>query len=208
VDATVVTPSALHGEAVNGRLRNLQDDSFPNLPKPVNVYGGDVPRIAIIVPGHGSWDDNDYRISMRCRRLVGAAEALAERLTPRAVVFTGWSPLGAASEAEQMRDAWRGPKVELIVEPTATVTAENAARTLPLLLDRGVELAYVVCAPFHYARTRYFFHKLYATRGIDVNVRTVPVAPTVRALAWELAALPLARAQLRRARAELDHERE
>ena len=207
MDATVVTPSALHGEAVNGRLRNLRDDSFPNLPEPVNVYGEDVPRTAIIVPGHGGWADNDYRISTRCRRLVRAAEELAERRTPRAVVFSGWSPLGAASEAEQMRDAWRGPKVELIVEPTATVTAENAARTLPLLLDRGVDLAYVVCAPFHYLRTRYFFQKLYATRGIDVTVRTVPVAPSVRALAWELAALPLARAQLRRVSAELDDAR-
>jgi len=205
VDATVVAPSALHGEAVNGRLRNLQEDSFPNLAEPVNVYGGDVPRTAIIVPGHGGWDDNGYRISSRCRRLVAAAEELAERLAPRAVVFSGWSPLGGASEAEQMRDAWRGPNVELIVEPTAAVTAENAARTLPLLLDRSVELAYVVCAPFHYARTRYFFRRLYAMRGIDVNVRTVPVAPSVRALAWELAALPVARAQLRRARAELDH---
>ena len=38
-----------------------------------------------------------------------------------------------------MRDAWRGPAVELVVEPSASVTAENAARTLPLLVSRGVE---------------------------------------------------------------------
>ena len=37
-----------------------------------------------------------------------------------------------------MRDAWRGPAVELVVEPTARHTAENAARTLPLLLERDV----------------------------------------------------------------------
>ena len=36
-----------------------------------------------------------------------------------------------------MRAAWQGPAVELVVEPTASITAENAARTLPLLLERG-----------------------------------------------------------------------
>ena len=164
-----------------------------------------MPPTAIVVPGHGSYDAAAYRISARCRRLVTAAEELAQRLAPRAVVFSGWSPLGGPSEAEQMRDAWRGPPVELVVEPTATVTAENAARTLPLLLDRGIERAIVVCAPFHYVRTRYFFRRLYASRGIEARVRPVPVAPSPRALVWELAALPIARAQLRRAFAELDH---
>lgn len=196
-------PSALTGGAVNGRLRNLPRDSFPN----VSVYLGGVPRTAIVVPGHGTYDRAGYRISSRCRRLVAAAEGLAVRLDPAAVVFSGWSPLGGPSEAEQMRDAWRGPGVELVVEPTATVTAENAARTLPLLLDRGIELAVVVCAPFHYARTRYFFQRLYTARGIETQVRTVPVARSPRALAWELAALPWARAQLRRALAELERVR-
>ena len=103
-----------------------------------------------------------------------------------------------------MREAWRGPDVELVVEPTATVTVENAVRTVPLLLERGIELAVVVCAPFHYARTRYFFRKVYGARGIEARVRVAPVAPSSRALAWELAALPLARRQLRQALDELE----
>jgi len=163
-----------------------------------------MPRTAIVVPGHGTYEPAGYRISSRCRRLVATAESLALRLDPTVVVFTGWSPLGGPSEAEQMRDAWRGPTVELVVEPTATVTAENAARTLPLLLDRGIERAIVLCAPFHYARARYFFQRLYAARGIEARVRTVPGARSPRALVWELAALPLARGQLRRALAELE----
>ena len=194
-------PSAEVVKPVKGRLRSLRRDSFPNAK--VDYLGG-MPRTAIVVPGHGAFDAAGYRISARCRRLVVAAEALTERLTPSAVVFTGWSPDGGPSEGEQMRDVWRGPEVELIVEPTATVTAENAARTLPLLLERGVELAVVVCAPFHYLRTRYFFRSLYAARGIDARVRVVPELPSSRALVWELAALPLARAQLRRAQAELE----
>jgi uncharacterized SAM-binding protein YcdF (DUF218 family) len=161
-------------------------------------------RTAIVVPGHGALEGAEYRISTRCRRLVVAAERLAERLRPAAVVFTGWSPLGGPSEAEQMRDAWAGLDVELVVEPTARVTAENAARTLPLLLARDIELAHVVCAPFHYLRARYFFQSLYAARSVRTRVRVVPERPSSRALAWELAALPVARAQLRRALRELD----
>jgi len=161
-------------------------------------------RTAIVVPGQGAFDGADYRISTRCRRLVVAAERLADRLRPSAIVFTGWSPTGGPSEAEQMRDAWRGPDVELVVEPTARVTAENAARTLPLLLDRDVELADVVCAPFHYLRARYFFHSLYSARSVKARLRVVPERPSSRALVWELAALPVARAQLRRALHELE----
>jgi len=161
-------------------------------------------RTAIVVPGHGAFDGADYRISTRCRRLVVGAERLADRLRPAVVVFTGWSPTGGPSEAEQMRDAWKGPDVELVVEPTARVTAENAARTLPLLLDRDVELADVVCAPLHYLRARYFFHSLYSARSVKARLRVVPERPSSRALVWELAALPMARAQLRRALRELE----
>ncbi len=163
-----------------------------------------MPRTTIVVPGHGAFEAAGYRITARCRRLVAAAETLAERLCPSAIVFTGWSPDGGPSEAEQMRDAWRGPKVELVVEPTASVTAENAARTVPLLLAREVELAEIVCAPFHYPRARYFFHRLYSAHSIRARVRVVPERPSSTALAWELAALPLARRQLRRMLAELE----
>jgi uncharacterized SAM-binding protein YcdF (DUF218 family) len=163
-----------------------------------------MPRTAIVVPGHGAFGATGYRITERCRRLVAAAEALSARRAPSAVVFTGWSPDGGPSEAEQMRGAWRGPAVELVVEPTASVTAENAARTVPLLLTREVELADIVCAPFHYLRARYFFHRLYGAHGIRARLRVVPERPSSRALAWELAALPVARRQLHRALAELD----
>jgi len=44
---------------------------------------------------------------------------------PRRFVFSGWSPSGGPSEAEQMRTLWRGPEVELVIEPTARVTAEK-----------------------------------------------------------------------------------
>ncbi len=160
--------------------------------------------VAIVVPGNGAAGlTGRYRISARCLRLVREAELLADSLPAATVVFSGWSPVRGPSEAEQMRAAWRGPDVELVVEPTATVTAQNAARTLPLLVERGIRKAVVVCAPLHLFRTRYFFSRLFEPYGIETEFRVVRVMRTPSALAWELAALPVCRAQLRAARNEL-----
>jgi uncharacterized SAM-binding protein YcdF (DUF218 family) len=160
--------------------------------------------LALVVPGNGVLGlDGVHRISGRCRRLVAEAERLAAELSPRAVVFTGWSPSGGVSEAEQMRDAWRGPSVELVVEPTARTTAENASRTLPLLRERGIDQALVVCAPLHVFRTRFFFRRLFDRFGIATRFHVARVVPTPHALAWELAALSVRKAQLRAAEEEL-----
>jgi uncharacterized SAM-binding protein YcdF (DUF218 family) len=163
---------------------------------------------AIVVPGHGRLHrDGVYRISARCHRLVREAERLAERLPAETVVFSGWSPSGGPSEAEQMRTLWRGPEVELVIEPTARVTAENAGRTLPLLVERGIRRAVVVCAPLHLVRAHYLFSRLYADAGIETKFRMARIVPSPYALAWELGALWVRRAQLRAVRAELARSR-
>ena len=138
---------------------------------------------------------------------MAEAERLAAQLDPELVVFSGWSSTGGRSEAEQMRDAWSGPDVELLVEPTARFTAENASRTLPLLLDRGIELAVVVCSRSHLARARLLFDRIYRGSGVSVRYRVARMRPSLRAFAWELLALPLVPAQLRAARAELERSR-
>jgi uncharacterized SAM-binding protein YcdF (DUF218 family) len=162
-------------------------------------------RTAIVVPGHGAVGfDGVYRISRRCRRVVAEAERIARLVSPDLVVFTGWSPTGGLTEAEQMRDAWRGPRVELLTEPTARITAENAARTLPLLLDRGIGRVVVVCTPSHLARARFFFGRLYAAHDVTTRFSVARVVPSPTAIARELFALPLCRRQLRAARAELE----
>jgi uncharacterized SAM-binding protein YcdF (DUF218 family) len=159
---------------------------------------------AIVVLGHGSaGPDAVHRISGRCLRIVWEAERLVSVMGAEVVVFSGWSSTGGRSEAEQMRDAWQGPEVELVVEPTARNTAENAARTLPLLLERGAERAVVVCAPPHLVRTRLLFRRLYRGSGVEVAFRVARLAPTLGSVAWELAALPFLPLQVRAARAEL-----
>ena len=164
----------------------------------------DGPR-ALVVPGNGRfYRSRGYLISRACGRIVAEAERLAEQLAPRAVVFTGGSPDGGASEAEQMARRWRGPDVELLLETTARTTAENASRTLPLLREHGIAQAVVVCTPLHLYRARWFFRRLYGAYGIETIFHAAPVVPTPSALAWELGALTVRSRQLRAARAEVE----
>ena len=155
---------------------------------------------AIVVPGHSRRGE----LSGRCRGLLRLAAVLADERAPRAVLFSGGAAGAGASEAEQMLAAWPGRRdVEFVVEPTAATTAQNAARSLPLLLERGVREAVVVCAPLHAARVAYFFGGIYGRYGVHCRVRVARAVPTPFALAWELAATTVARRQRRAALAEL-----
>ncbi len=103
-----------------------------------------------------------------------------------------------------MLAAWRGrTDVELLVEPTARTTAENAARSLPPLLERGVARATVVCSPLHRFRAAYFFGGLYGEFGVECEIQAARDRTTAGALAWELGALALMRRQRREALAEV-----
>ena len=142
-------------------------------------------------------------MSRRCLRLLAVASALAEEDGTRAIVFTG-SGRGE-SEAGQMRAAWTGRHdVELLVEPTARTTAENAARSLRLLLERGIVEATVVCAPQHAPRVRYLFGGLYERFGVACRVHAAWRAPDPVAVARELAAMTVMRRQRRAVLAELE----
>jgi len=155
---------------------------------------------AVVVPGHSSRG----RVSRRCLRLLEAAARLVEREGVRTVVLTGGGARGAR-EAAQMAEAWMGRRdVELVVEPTARNTAENAARSLQLLLERGIDDATVVCAPQHVPRVRYLFGGLYERFGVRCRVQAAWRAPHPFALAREVAAFAVARRQRRAVLAELE----
>ena len=150
---------------------------------------------AVVVPGHHGRE--------RLADLVRAAERVAEETPVDVVVFTGWARRGGLTEAEQMHADWRGPEVELVLEPTARTTVENATRTLPLLLERGIDRAVIVCSAPHLVRARLFFASLYRRHGVEPRFHAVRTPPTLRAIGWELAALPLLPWQLRAAQVEL-----
>ncbi len=161
---------------------------------------------AIVVPGSGRMGaDGVYRIGPRAIDGVRAAARLAERRRPTVVVFTGWSPVpGGPSEADQMLAAWDGPAdVELLAETSATITAENMSRSLPLLAEREVREVTVVCGSLHLPRVRFYFGGVYPRHGIRCTYVRTRQVPTPPALARELVALALMRRQRRRAVAEL-----
>jgi uncharacterized SAM-binding protein YcdF (DUF218 family) len=140
-----------------------------------------------------------------CSRLVAAAERFARRRRVDVVVFSGSSGGEGPTEAEQMHALWRGPSsVEAVLEETAGTTAQNAARTLPLLLERGVKDAIVICAPLHLPRARWIFRSIFERHGVAVRFVVARVAPTPGALLWELGALSVVSRQVRAARAELE----
>jgi uncharacterized SAM-binding protein YcdF (DUF218 family) len=152
-------------------------------------------RTAIVIPGHHT--------QRRSVALVREAERVAAERPVKLVVFTGWARHGGTTEAEQMRSEWRGPEVELVVEPTASVTAENATRTLPLLIERGIQRAVVVCAPLHLYRARFFFTRLFDPYGVETEFRVAHTPASVGAILWEVAAATAAPRQLRTAKSEL-----
>jgi uncharacterized SAM-binding protein YcdF (DUF218 family) len=138
---------------------------------------------AIVVPGS--------TVARVRERLVREAERVALAVGAHVVVFSG------ASEAGPMRDIWHGPDVEIVVEESATTTAENAARTLPLLLERDIHEAIVVCAPAHFIRARWIFRRIYGAHDVAVRFKLARIAPTPGAIAWELGASIVARRQVR-----------
>jgi uncharacterized SAM-binding protein YcdF (DUF218 family) len=161
-------------------------------------------RSALVVLGSSRQHrDGTYRISPACRRVVAHAERLAERSRPQLVVFSGWAPDGGASEAAQMLRLWRGQGGEIVLEETASTTAENAARTLPLVRERGVDHVTVVCTPLHLYRARWFFRRLCGAHGIQTSFEAPRILPTPSSLMWELGALTVRTRQLRRAEEEL-----
>ena len=102
-----------------------------------------------------------------------------------------------------MQALWPRAEEELALEETASSTAENAARTLPLVRERGVHYVTVVCTPLHLYRARWFFRRLYAAHGIQTSFEAPRILPTPSSLMWELGALTVRTRQLRAAEEEL-----
>ena len=91
-----------------------------------------------------------------------------------------------------MAAEWNGRRdVDLICEPRAANTAENAVRSLQLLatIEGGSEVI-AVCSIYHYPRVRFFFDRLYKRHGYSVGYRYVALPiPSPRLILAELSSI-------------------
>ena len=127
----------------------------------------------------------------------------AEKLAvgAEAVVLSGWSRHGTGfGEAELMRDAWQGPEVRLVCDPTARNTMQNAVGVAALARELGAEEIVVVTSQWHARRATALVRAALGDAGVSVRASSPrgPVHPGL--VARELACLATLPYQRRRVR--------
>jgi len=125
----------------------------------------------LVVLGHRDPGINpEHRISFQSRARLRVARRLAERSPVRAAVLTGYTTTGGLSEAEQMKFAWDEHAAPALLEVAGRNTAENASRSLPILLALGdVGRVTVISSVWHF-RVPWFFAP-YRRFGLRVSYR-------------------------------------
>jgi hypothetical protein len=154
-----------------------------------------------VVLGHREPDISvEHRISHESLGRLHRAEWVARRRPTLAAILTGYSATGGLSEAEQMRSAWRVADVPPLLEVGGRDTAENATRSLPIVLALGdvrratiVTSAWHLRAPYHFAAWR--------QEGIAVGFAFDWRGDWPRMLAHELRGMRTMRAERARAQA-------
>jgi hypothetical protein len=117
----------------------------------------------------------------------------------RAVILTGYTSTGGLSEAEQMKGAWDEHQAPALLEEAGRDTAENASRSLPILLALGEARTIVVVSSGWHIRVPWFFAP-YRDFGLRVEYRpSFTDGRWPRMLAHELRELRSARSERRSA---------
>ena len=160
-------------------------------------------RVLVVLGHHEPGVSPEHRISSHSRsRLFRAEEACLDRPV-RAAILTGWAGGGAVSEAEQLAREWTVPDVPALLEVAGRNTAENASRSLPLILAiGGIRRVSVVTSLWH-VRAPLFFAP-YREHGLDVDLmRARPLRHWRHLLATELRGLSSVRRQRAAAMADV-----
>jgi uncharacterized SAM-binding protein YcdF (DUF218 family) len=119
------------------------------------------------------------------------------------VVLSGWSRRpGRRSEAELMAAAWNGAARELVVDPDARSTVENAANAVGDVVRAGAHSVLVVTSRWHAARSLAAFRWLLRRSGVGVRAAWPADPAGLRDRLRELSLWVLLPAQLARASRE------
>ena len=152
-------------------------------------------RRLIVVLGYS--DGRQSELHPICAARLEFAAGLAEE--GDAVLLSGWSRRpGRLPEAELMRRAWPGPEAELLSDPDARHTAQNAANAAAHARELGAREVVVVTSSWHRARARALFRSLLPDVELSVVGARTPGSP--RNYLREAAVFPLVPFQLRTAR--------
>jgi glucosamine-6-phosphate deaminase len=150
------------------RLTVICDREAASLLTPRPGYTSE--RVLVVLGHRDPGVSAEHMISAESRARLRRGLRLARSHPVRAVVLTGYTSTGGLSEAEQMKTAWDEHVAPALLEVAGRDTAENASRTLPILLALG-EAAHVtvVSSPWH-LRVPWFFAP-YRDFGFDVAYR-------------------------------------
>jgi hypothetical protein len=181
-------------------LTVLCDSAAARLLRPTRHRQSD--HVAVVLGHREPGLSAEHRISEHSRVRLHRAVQLCRSTPVRAVVLTGFTHTGGLSEAEQMAREWP-LDVPTLLEVAGRNTAENASRSLPVILAQGgVRHVSVVTSIWH-LRTPYFFAP-YRDHGLRLTLRPArPLSGWPHLLAEELGGVAAMRAQRRAAMAEV-----
>ncbi len=149
------------------RLTVLCDRPAAGALTPAPSWGSDH---ALVVLGHRDPGVSpEHRISAESLARLRRGADIARTRAVRLAVLTGWTTTRhGLSEAEQMLAAWGRHETPALLEVAGRNTAENASRSLPLLLASGcIGRVTVVTSAWH-VRTPYFFAP-YRREGLELD---------------------------------------
>jgi hypothetical protein len=153
------------------------------------VAGRASDHVAIVLGHREAGISAEHRISAHSRARLARAVRLCRETPVRAVVLTGFTHTGGLSEAEQMQREWPLSDVPALLEVAGRNTAENASRSLPIVLALGgIGRVSVVTSVWH-LRAPYFFAP-YRAFGLELAMRPArPLRGWPHLLAEELGGL-------------------
>jgi glucosamine-6-phosphate deaminase len=140
----------------------------------------------------------EHRISHESLGRLHRAEWIARRRPTLAAVLTGYTSTGGLSEAEQMRAAWTVADVPPLLEVAGRDTAENATRSLPLVLALGDARRVTVVTSAWHVRAPYHF-RVWREYGLEVGFAFDWRGDWRRMLAHELRGMRTMRSERHRA---------
>ena len=103
------------------------------------------------------------------------AHAAAVSTADDVVVLSGWSRHpGTPSEAELMAAAWTGTARELVVDPDATTTIENARNAIDDVVRCDADVVLVVTSRWHARRAVVIFRRQLCDTGAAIVAASPP----------------------------------